>query len=103
SDFPRLRVGIGHPKNSHVQGREHVLSAATGDEGILLITSEERAVEAVQMFLTQGLATTMNIFNTDPEEVARKAEEQAHKKHAYEERLRLKRETDELAQRSAED
>lgn len=103
SDFPRLRVGIGHPKNSHVQGRDHVLSAATGDEGILLVASEERAVEAVQMLLAQGLATTMNAFNTDPEEAARKAEEQARKKREREERLRLQREEQVLAQQSTED
>lgn len=102
SDFPRLRIGIGHPTNSHVQGRDHVLSAATGDEGILLLTSEERAVEAVQMFLTQGIATAMNAFNLDPAEAARKAEEQARKKREREERLRLKREA-ELAADDAED
>jgi peptidyl-tRNA hydrolase, PTH1 family len=98
SDFPRLRVGIGHPQNSRVQGRDHVLSAATGDEGILLVTSEERAVEAVELLIRQGLATTMNTCNADPEEAARKAEEQARKKREREERLRLKREAEELVQ-----
>ncbi|MEO7020155.1 MAG: aminoacyl-tRNA hydrolase [Ktedonobacteraceae bacterium] len=103
SDFPRLRVGIGHPKNSRMQGRDHVLSAATGDEGILLLTSEERAVDAVQMFLTQSIETTMNTFNTDPEEAARKVEEQARKKREREERLRLKREEEERATDDEED
>lgn len=92
SDFPRLRVGIGHPKHSHIEGRDHVLSAAKGDDAILLTSGEERAVEAVQMLLSQGLAATMNIVNIDPEEAARKAEEQARKKREREERERLKRE-----------
>lgn len=92
SDFPRLRVGIGHPKHSHIEGRDHVLSAAKGDDAILLTSGEERAVEAVQMLLNQGLAATMNIVNIDPEEAARKAEEQARKKREREERERLKRE-----------
>lgn len=92
SDFPRLRVGIGHPKNSRVQGRNHVLSAATGDEGILLVTGEEHAVEAVTMLLARGIEATMNTFNTDPEEATRKAEEQARKRREREERLRLERE-----------
>ena len=94
SDFPRLRVGIGHPKHSHMRGRDHVLSAASGDEGLLLLTSEERATEAVQMFLAQGIETAMNAFNPDPEEVARKAEEQARKKREREERLRAQREAE---------
>ncbi len=103
NDFPRLRVGIGHPKNSRVQGRDHVLSAATGDEGILLASGEERAIEAVQMFLAQGVEASMNTFNADPEEVARKAEEQTRKKREREERLRLQREEIERQKGEAEE
>ena len=99
SDFPRLRVGIGQPRNSHVKGRDHVLSAASGDEGILLASGEERAVQAVEMLLAQGLDTTMNTINTDPEEAAQKAEEQARKKSEREERERQRRE--ERAQQQA--
>jgi peptidyl-tRNA hydrolase, PTH1 family len=80
SDFPRLRIGIGQPQNSHIKGRDHVLSTATGDDAILLASGEERAVAAVQMLLAQGIEATMNAFNPDPEEVARKAAEQARKK-----------------------
>jgi PTH1 family peptidyl-tRNA hydrolase len=94
SDFPRLRVGIGHPRNSHVQGRDHVLSAASGDEGILLASGEERALQAVEMLLAQGLDKTMNTINTDPEEAAQKAEAQERKKREREERSRLERERD---------
>lgn len=92
SDFPRLRIGIGHPRNSHMQGRDHVLSAASGDEGILLASGEERALQAVEMLLAQGLEATMNTINTDPEEAAQKAEEQARKKREREERARQQRE-----------
>lgn len=88
NDFPRLRVGIGHPRNSRVEGRDHVLSSARGDEAILLTEGEERAVQAVEMLLAQDLDTTMNAVNTDPEEAARKAEEQARKKREREERAR---------------
>ncbi|HEY3991256.1 MAG TPA: aminoacyl-tRNA hydrolase [Ktedonobacteraceae bacterium] len=92
SDFPRLRIGIGHPRNSHMQGRDHVLSAASGDEGILLASGEERALQAIEMLLAQGLEATMNTINTDPEEAAQKAEEQARKKREREERARQQRE-----------
>jgi len=92
SDFPRLRVGIGQPRNSHMKGRDHVLSAAGGDEGILLASGEERALQAVEMLLAQGLDLTMNAINTDPEEAAQKAEEQARKKREREEHERKERE-----------
>jgi PTH1 family peptidyl-tRNA hydrolase len=93
SDFPRLRIGIGHPQKSQMKGRDHVLSAASGDEGILLTSGEERAIDAIQMLLAQGIEATMNVFNTDPEALARKAEEQERKKREREERARLQRET----------
>ncbi len=92
SDFPRLRVGIGQPRHSRMPGRDHVLSSARGDDAILLAGGEERAAQAVEMLLTQGLDSTMNIINTDPEEQARKAEEQARKKREREERERQRRE-----------
>src|SRR6266478_9728253 len=44
NQFPRLRVGIGHPRSSRIRGRDHVLSAPSGDERILLETGEDRAV-----------------------------------------------------------
>jgi PTH1 family peptidyl-tRNA hydrolase len=86
SDFPRLRVGIGRPQNSRMEGRDYVLSAARGDDGLLLTEGEERAVAAIKLWVEQGVDATMNIVNTDPEEAARKAEEQARKKREREER-----------------
>lgn len=96
SDFPRLRVGIGQPRHSRMPGRDHVLSAARGDDALLLTDGEERAAQAVEMLLAQGLEATMNAVNTDPEEAARKAEEQARKKREREERERQR--SEELAQ-----
>src|SRR5207302_8111713 len=43
--FPRLRVGIGHPTNSRMNGRDYVLGIPTSDERILLEAGEDRAVE----------------------------------------------------------
>lgn len=93
SDFPRLRVGIGHPTHKHTEGRTHVLSAANGDDAILLASGEERAVEAVLLVLSQGVQAAMNAVNPDPEELARKAEEQARKKR--ERLLRAQQQKDE--------
>lgn len=86
--FPRLRVGIGHPTNSYIKGKDHVLSMPKADERILLEIGEDRAVEAIELAIKQGIDSTMNIVNTDPEEAARKAAERLQRR----EEARLKRE-----------
>ncbi len=97
-EFARLRVGIGHPKNSRIQGRDHVLSAPSGDDRILLETGEDRAVEAIEIAITQGLERTMNVVNTDPEEAARKEAERLRRLQERQERERLRREEEERLQ-----
>ena len=91
--FPRLRVGIGHPTNSRMNGRDYVLGIPTSDERILLEAGEDRAVEAIQLAITQGIGTTMNLVNADPEEVARKEAAKLQRQKERLERARLKRET----------
>jgi peptidyl-tRNA hydrolase, PTH1 family len=93
NDFPRLRVGIGHPTNSRMNGRDYVLGIPTSDERILLEAGEDRAVEAIQLAITQGIGTTMNLVNADPEEVARKEAAKLQRQKERQERARLKRET----------
>src|SRR5216684_4654566 len=90
--FPRLRVGIDHPANSRMNGREYVLSTPTAEERILLEQGEDRAVEAVELAITQGIYTTMNLVNADPEEVARKAAEKLQRQKERQEQARLKQE-----------
>jgi peptidyl-tRNA hydrolase, PTH1 family len=93
--IPRLRVGIGRPTNTRMDGKDYVLSVPSGDERILLDAGEERAVEAVRMVITQGFATTMNVFNADPEAVEKAAERAAEKRQRQKERqeeARLRRE-----------
>lgn len=90
--IPRLRVGIGHPTNSRIQGKDHVLGVPSTDDSILIARAEDRAIEAIRLLITQGIDTTMNLVNMDPEEVQRKAEERERKRREREERERLKRE-----------
>jgi PTH1 family peptidyl-tRNA hydrolase len=90
--FPRLRVGIGHPANSRMNGREYVLGTPTAKERILLEQGEDRAVEAVELAITQGMHTTMNLVNADPEEIARKAAEKLQRQKERQEQARLKQE-----------
>lgn len=90
--FPRLRVGIGHPTNTRMNGRDYVLSKPSNDERILLEAGEDRAVEAVELAITQGINTTMNLVNADPEEVARKETEKLQRQKERQEQARLKQE-----------
>ena len=88
--FPRLRVGVGHPTNSNMPNISHVLGVPPTDERIQLETGEERAAEFIPQILTQGVATTMNLVNTDPE-AQKKAEErrrQQQEKRALEKQKR---------------
>ncbi len=61
-DFPRLRLGIGHPPGQ-MQAPDYVLQAFS--EADLTIISETlgRAVEAVLTFINEGLDAAMNKFN----------------------------------------
>jgi len=59
-DFPRLRIGIGRPTR---EGREHVLSNFTEDEEATFQQVLDRAAEAIQCWVTEGIVAAMNRFN----------------------------------------
>jgi peptidyl-tRNA hydrolase, PTH1 family len=99
--FPRLRVGIGRPANSHIQGKYYVLGIPAEDERILLEISEDRAVEAIQLAISQGISTTMNVVNADPEEEERKAAQRLQRQKERQEQARLKREASQREQETA--
>jgi PTH1 family peptidyl-tRNA hydrolase len=59
--IPRLRIGIGRPKQGDTV--DYLLSDFTPEEGILIEESYERAIAAVERFLTKGIVAAMNEFN----------------------------------------
>jgi len=91
NEFPRLRVGIGRPTNHRVDPIGYVLHVPTADERIALEAGENRAVEAIQLAISSGLASTMNLVNTDPEEEQKRAEKLQRQKERQEQ-ARLRRE-----------
>lgn len=60
--FPRLRVGIGRPP-AGVDPADFVLTRFTPDEAPAVQASIERAAEAAEMVVTEGLPAAMNRFN----------------------------------------
>lgn len=63
-DFVRLRLGIGKPLSG--DSASHVLEVPPPPERELLDGAVERAVEALIVFLGQGLEESMNRFNRPP-------------------------------------
>ncbi|MDQ2717923.1 MAG: aminoacyl-tRNA hydrolase [Chloroflexota bacterium] len=90
NEFPRVRVGIGRPTHKSMDTVRYVLGIPAGDERILLAASEERAVEAVELLLAEGIGTAMNTINIDPE-AQRKAEEKRQRQRERQEQALARR------------
>lgn len=61
-DFPRLRLGIGHPPGQ-MQAPDYVLQAFSDADLTVISETLDRAVEAVLTFIDEGLDAAMNKFN----------------------------------------
>jgi PTH1 family peptidyl-tRNA hydrolase len=59
--FPRLRVGIGRP--THGDPVDYVLEDFAPDERMAMEEAYERAISAVELWLTQGIVAAMNRYN----------------------------------------
>jgi PTH1 family peptidyl-tRNA hydrolase len=63
-EFPRLRIGVGRgdPKWNLA---DHVLSRFGRDERDAVAESVNRAADAVELFVDQGVEAAMNVFNAE--------------------------------------
>jgi PTH1 family peptidyl-tRNA hydrolase len=61
-EFPRLRVGIGRPPGRR-EAADYVLEDFSQAEKTILEDALERATQAIQLFITDGLESAMNQFN----------------------------------------
>jgi PTH1 family peptidyl-tRNA hydrolase len=61
-DFPRMRVGIGRPPG-RMEAAAYVLQDFSPAETEILGFTLGRAVDAIQVFVTEGLDTAMNRYN----------------------------------------
>ena len=62
TEFPRLRFGVGAPRDPSVQ-RDYVLDPFHKSEAPVLEETIERAALAVECWLSEGIETAMNRFN----------------------------------------
>ena len=61
-DFPRIRVGIGKPKNEFDR-IDYVIGRIPNEEYIVLQEGEDLAVDAVEYWIENGIDNTMNMYN----------------------------------------
>jgi peptidyl-tRNA hydrolase, PTH1 family len=59
--FPRLRIGIGRPGETDTV--DHVLGRFSSDERAMVTETLDRAADAVEVALRDGLVRAMNEFN----------------------------------------
>ncbi|HEY76574.1 MAG TPA: aminoacyl-tRNA hydrolase [Thermoflexia bacterium] len=62
-DFPRLRIGIGRPPEG-MDPADYVLQDFSPEEEPVIEEALERAVAAVETWLTEGIDEAMSRFNT---------------------------------------
>jgi peptidyl-tRNA hydrolase, PTH1 family len=61
-NFPRLRLGVGRPPGVKAAAN-YVLKDLRGDELEIVSNTLDKAAQAVEVFIKEGLVTAMNRFN----------------------------------------
>ena len=72
-DFARLRIGIGTARGAGAIG--HVLGQFEKEEKKIIASAVEKAAEAVECWLTEGIGMAMNKYNVRPETKNEQTEE----------------------------
>lgn len=61
-DFPRIRVGIGRPKDEFHR-IDYVIGKIDDEEFVNLQNGQDLAVKAVEYWIKNGIDNTMNVYN----------------------------------------
>jgi len=64
--YPRLRIGIDAPP-PRIPGRDYVLGRFSDVQRPVVSQAVKRAVQAIEMWIGQGVETAMNRYNADPD------------------------------------
>lgn len=62
--FPRLRLGVGAPPHPDYDMADWVLGSFRGEDEKLMEQAAEKAADAIECCITQGLDRAMNQYNT---------------------------------------
>lgn len=74
--FARLRIGVGRPEGVKTAAR-HVLQDLRGEDWEIINLAMAKAVEAIPLFITDGVVLTMSRFNAPPPTVPGREEPKA--------------------------
>lgn len=66
AEYPRLRIGVDPPPKEYNDPADWVLGWFTAEQTKTLEPALDRAVGAIEAFVTKGLTFAMNHFNADP-------------------------------------
>ena len=61
--FPRIKVGVGSPKQAGYEVVDWVIGMPMGEEQKILLDALDRAAQAIPAVITQGMDKAMNRFN----------------------------------------
>lgn len=61
--FPRIKVGVGSPKQAGYEVVDWVIGMPMGEEQKVLLEALDRAAQAIPAVITQGMDRAMNRFN----------------------------------------
>ncbi len=64
NQYPRLRIGID-PAPPRVPGRDYVLGRFTEDQRMRIDPAVDRAAQAIECWMRNGIESAMNRFNAD--------------------------------------
>ena len=62
-DFPRLKIGVGSPPNKEFEMVDWVLSGFHGQDAKDIAAATDRAADALESILSEGIERAMNRFN----------------------------------------
>lgn len=66
-DFPRFKIGIGHPKHENKAVISHVLNGFHGDDKTTIEAAVKTMADAVEAWVKDDIDNVMNKFNTKKE------------------------------------
>lgn len=66
-DFPRFKIGIGHPAHENKAVISHVLNGFQGSDKETVAQAVQAMADAIECWLQEGIDVTMNRFNTKKE------------------------------------
>ena len=61
--FPRLRLGVGAPPHPGYEMIDWVLGRLSGEDEKLLAQAVEKAADAIECCVTQGIDKAMSLYN----------------------------------------